>query len=85
MYNSQVATVLRLCVCSVGDRARRMPSFPWGVSSVVTHYVGLVLPATGFATAYGAGCHLWGARGRRLVSDCGLPGPLLIGLLCGPL
>ena len=44
-----------------------------------------VLPAAVFATACRAGCHLWCVRGCRLVCDCGLPGPVLIGLFSGPL
>ena len=32
---SPVTALLRLWVCSIGVRARRMPSFPWGVGSAL--------------------------------------------------
>ena len=35
VYTSPATALLRLWVCRVGVRARRMPSFPWGVGSAL--------------------------------------------------
>ena len=53
--------------------------------ALLTHHVGMVPPAVGFGMPCWAGCHWCGSRRRSFVCDCGLPGPVLEGLLSGPL
>ena len=86
--------LLWLLVVVLWGCTQRMPSFPVGAGSALDAQQ-LLAPSYppcfhgaarhGVGDCCRAGCHLWGARGCHLVSDYGLPGPVLIGLLSVPL